>query len=89
MNSRRNTLKAFERANQVANTRRMSHVEYYIGAGLLPAEAKEALKTPLVQHGVHSNRLTLETAARYSLEQGLTMELVNLEDVFAASTLGR
>jgi 4,5-dihydroxyphthalate decarboxylase len=84
-----NILKAFERANEVANTQRMSHVEYYIRAGLLPAEAEEALKTPLVQHGVHSNRLTLETAARYSVEQRLTAELVKLEEVFAASTLER
>jgi len=84
-----NLLKAFEQANEVANARRMAHVAYYLDAGLLPAEAEEALQAPLLQHGVRSNRLTLETAARYSLEQGFTHEMARLEDVFAASTLER
>ncbi len=84
-----NLLKAFEKANDVANARRMAHTEYYLNAGLLPAEAEEGLKTPLVSHGVRSNRNTLETAAQYSFEQGLTPQPAKLEDLFAASTLDR
>ncbi|MBW1804134.1 MAG: hypothetical protein JRJ85_25795 [Deltaproteobacteria bacterium] len=84
-----NLLKAFERANDVADARRMAHTEYYLETGLLPAGAKQNLQVPLVRHGVRSNRLTLETAARFSLEQGLTPELARLDDVFAASTLER
>lgn len=47
----------------------------------------EALRTPLVQHGVKANRAVLETAARFSHEQGLTPRVIPLEEVFAPSTL--
>jgi 4,5-dihydroxyphthalate decarboxylase len=82
-----NLLKAFERANDIANRERMEHVEYHVAAGLLAREAAEALRTPLVRHGIRANRNTLETAARYSHEQGLTPRLVKLEEVFAASAM--
>jgi len=82
-----NLLKAFEKANDVANARRMVHVEYYLNAGLLPAETKQGLETSIVSHGVRLNRFTLETAAQYSFEQGLTPQPAKLEDLFAASTL--
>jgi 4,5-dihydroxyphthalate decarboxylase len=84
-----NVLKAFEKANEAANDRRMAHVEYYLDAGLLPPEAGPSLRKPLVMHGVRSNRNTLETAAGFSFEQGLTNRRVTLEEVFAASTLER
>ncbi|MFH1487543.1 MAG: ABC transporter substrate-binding protein, partial [Pseudomonadota bacterium] len=51
-----NLLKAFEKANEVANERRAAHTEYYLETGLLPAEAREALQVPLVRHGVRANR---------------------------------
>jgi 4,5-dihydroxyphthalate decarboxylase len=82
-----NLLKAFERANDIANRERMQHAEYHLAAGLLPREAADALRTPLVRHGVVANRKTLETAARYSHEQGLTPRVVKLDEVFAASTM--
>lgn len=84
-----NVLKAFEKANEVANDRRMAHVEYYLDAGVLASEAGPSLRKPLVVHGVRLNRNTLETAAGFSLEQGLTNRQVRLEEVFAASTLER
>jgi len=84
-----NLLKAFEKANEVAEARRMAHVEYYFEAGLLPAETEESLRRPLVRHGVRANRQTLETAARFSFEQGLTPRLVDLSELFAPSTLER
>jgi hypothetical protein len=45
------------------------------------------LRTPLVRHGVRANRKTLETAARYSCEQGLTPRQLQLEEVFARSAM--
>lgn len=39
------------------------------------------------RHGIKTNRTTLETAAQYSHEQGLTERLVRLEEVFAASSM--
>ncbi len=82
-----NLLKAFERANDVANRERAQHAEYHVATGLLPREAGAALREPVVRHGVRANRKTLEAAARYSHQQGLTPRVVALEEVFAASTL--
>lgn len=82
-----NLMKAFEAANRIADTERIEHVEYHIDAGLLPADAREALKTQVVQHGIVANRKTLETAAQMSVEQGLTPRLMTLEEVFAPQTM--
>jgi len=84
-----NILKAFNRANDLANRQRMEHVEYHIETGLLPAQAKEALATPIVSHGINANRHVLETIAQYSLEQGLTPRLMKLDELFAASVLAQ
>lgn len=82
-----NLYKAFERANEIADSERMLHVEYHRAAGVLAREASAALGTPLVRHGIAANRMVLETAARYSHEQGLTPRPLALEEVFAASTM--
>ena len=82
-----NVLKAFEKANKLAAAQRMEHVEYYIDAGLLPPSSRGVLASNLVQHGVAANRKTLETAAQYSYEQGLTPRLIGLDEVFAESTM--
>jgi hypothetical protein len=54
---------------------------------LLSREGAEGLRTPLVRHGIQANRNTLETAARYSHEQGLTPRVVRLDEVFARSVM--
>lgn len=82
-----NLLKAFERANEIANRERVQHAEYHVATGLLPREAAGALQTPVVRHGIRANRKTLEAAARYSHQQGLTPRVVALEEVFAASAM--
>jgi 4,5-dihydroxyphthalate decarboxylase len=82
-----NLYKAFERANAIANQQRMEHTDYYIETGRLPQEARKALTAPLVEYGIKANRLVLETAAQYSVEQGLTPRLFKLEEVFAPSTM--
>ena len=82
-----NLLKAFGRASDIADRERVEHAQYHLNAGLLPPEAAQSLRSPLVRHGVKANRLVLETAALYSHEQGLTPRRVNLEQLFAASTL--
>jgi 4,5-dihydroxyphthalate decarboxylase len=79
-----NVLKAFERANEIAERERLEHAQYHVATGLASAQA---LRTPLVRHGVQANRLVLETAAQYSQEQGLTPRRVRLEELFAPSTL--
>jgi 4,5-dihydroxyphthalate decarboxylase len=82
-----NLLKAFERANAVAERERSEQVAYHIATGLLPTDAKAAVATPLIRHGVKANRQVLETAARYSQEQGLTPRLVALGEVFPEAAL--
>jgi 4,5-dihydroxyphthalate decarboxylase len=81
-----NLYKAFERANEMADRARVEHAEYHRAAGVLARESADALREPLVRHGIAANRRVLETAARYSHEQGLTPRLLALEEVFAAST---
>jgi len=82
-----NLLKAFEAANEIANQQRIEQAEYHAVAGLIPPEAAKALKQPIIRHGIAANRHTLETAAAYSVEQGLTPRLMQLDEIFAASTM--
>jgi 4,5-dihydroxyphthalate decarboxylase len=79
-----NVLKAFDRANEIAERERLEQAHYHIATGLADAER---LRTPLVRHGVKANRRVLETAAQYSQEQGLTPRRVQLEELFAPSAL--
>jgi 4,5-dihydroxyphthalate decarboxylase len=82
-----NILKAFNQANDIANRERIAHADYYFETGLLPAEGRKAVRTPLITHGVKANRLVLETIAKYSLQQGLTPRLMTMEELFAPSML--
>jgi 4,5-dihydroxyphthalate decarboxylase len=82
-----NLIKAFNKANEIANRQRLEHVQYHVWAGLISQEAGKALREPILQHGIKANRKTLEATTVYSHEQGLTPRLMKLEDIFAASTL--
>ncbi len=82
-----NLMKAFQQAAEIADAERVEHAEAHIEAGLLPASARAALKQKVIRHGIAANRKVLETAAQYSLEQGLTPRLMRLDEVFAASTM--
>jgi 4,5-dihydroxyphthalate decarboxylase len=84
-----NILKAFNRANELAERQRAEHVEYHIEAGLIPAEAGKALQTPIISHGMIDNRLVLETIAQYSNEQGLTPRVLKLDELFAANMMAQ
>jgi 4,5-dihydroxyphthalate decarboxylase len=78
-----NLIKAFNRANDIANAQRVAHVEDHLAAGLLAGDAK----TPLIHHGVKSNRKVIETIAQYSLEQALTPRLIKVDELYAPSAL--
>jgi 4,5-dihydroxyphthalate decarboxylase len=84
-----NILKAFNRANDLANRQRMEHVEYHLETGLLPAQARKALATPILSHGIGANRHVLETIAQYSVEQGLTPRPMKLDELFGASVMAQ
>ena len=78
-----NLLKAFNRANEIANGQRREHVAYHLATGLLSGDAE----TPLLHHGVKANRKVIETIAQYSLEQDLTPRLVKIEELYAPNAL--
>ena len=79
--------RAFVRASELAEQARLEAVEYHVETGALPPASRAALATPLIRHGIQANRKVLETAARYSFEQGLTPRLMKLEELFAPSLI--
>jgi len=78
-----NLLKAFNRANDIANAQRLEHVDYHLATGLLSGDAK----TALLHHGVKANRKVIEAIAQYSLEQGLTQRPIKIEELYAPNAL--
>lgn len=82
-----NLIRAFNKANEIAERQRMEHVQYHIWSGALSPEAGKGLRASVLQHGIKANRKTLEMTAIYSHEQGLTPRVMKLDEFFAASTL--
>jgi 4,5-dihydroxyphthalate decarboxylase len=80
-------LKAFHQANDIADGERREHVAYHLETGLVPPGYRNPLATRIIRHGLGANRATLETAARYSNQQGLTPRVVTMEDLFAPNAL--
>ena len=83
-----NILKAFDAANAIAEAERQEQLAYHFEAGLVPAEYRAALGKPLISFGLRANREVLETAARYSNQQGLTPRVMTMEELFAPNALG-
>ncbi len=82
-----NILKAFNQANDIADGERREHVAYHIETGLVPPDYREPLATRIVKHGLKANRATLETAAKYSNQQGLTPRVMTMDELFAPNAL--
>ena len=82
-----NILKAFAKANEFAEAERREHVAYHLETGLVPANYRKPLATRLVNFGVKANRATLELAAKYSNQQGLTPRVMTMEELFAPNAL--
>lgn len=82
-----NLYQALVAAKQQAAARVRELADIHTGLGGLTPEARAVLNTDPLPYGVKSNRKALETAARYSHEQGLSPRLVPLEEVFAPATL--
>ena len=82
-----NILKAFNDANDIVDAERREHVAYHLETGLVPPEYRKPLATRIVKHGLKANRATLETAVRYSNQQGLTPRVMPMEELFAANAL--
>jgi 4,5-dihydroxyphthalate decarboxylase len=82
-----NIFNAFRLAKERVAARGRELVATHFELGLLGPEAKQALSVDPYPYGVKSNRKVLETVADYSFEQGLTPRRMQLEEIFAASTL--
>ena len=82
-----NLYKAFLAAKDGVAARARELAEPYFRLGLLPAEAHAGLDADPYPYGVQANRHVLETVTAYSHEQGLTPRRVQLDEVFAPSTL--
>jgi len=82
-----NIFNAFRRAKEQVATETLGLAATHLVLGLLPQDSAQALRTDLYPYGVKSNGKTLETLAAYSAEQGLTPRRIDLEEVFAPSTL--
>lgn len=82
-----NILKAFNAANDIAEAERREHVAYHLETGLVPPDCRKPLATRLVNYGLKANRATLELAAKYSNQQGLTQRIMKMEELFAANVL--
>jgi 4,5-dihydroxyphthalate decarboxylase len=82
-----NILSAFKEANDIAESERREHVAYHLETGLLPPDYRKAIAMPLITHGLKANRATLETAAKYSNQQGLTPRVMPMNELFAPNVL--
>jgi len=82
-----NIIKAFNQANDIADRERREHVAYHLETGLVPPDYRQALATRIIQHGLKANRAVLETAAKYSNQQGLTPRVMTMEELFAPNAL--
>ena len=83
-----NIVKAFQKACAIAERERQEQMHYHFETGLVPADYRAAVARPLITHGLRANREVLETAARYSNQQGLTPRVMKMEELFAPNALG-
>jgi len=82
-----NILKAFNAANDIVDAERREHVAYYLETGRVPPDYRKSLATRIITHGLKANRVTLELAAKYSNQQGLTQRVMRMDELFAANVL--
>jgi 4,5-dihydroxyphthalate decarboxylase len=82
-----NILKAFNIANDIVDAERREHVSYHLETGLVPSAYRKPLATRIITHGLKANRGTLEMAAKYSNQQGLTQRIMRMDELFAANVL--
>ena len=83
-----NLYSAFVAAKEEISRCGESYLQWYFDAGLLDGGVRRTLaeNDPLA-YGFRAARPVLATIARYVHEQGLSARPVELEEIFAASTL--
>jgi 4,5-dihydroxyphthalate decarboxylase len=82
-----NLYSAFAKAKNEVAQRGQTYLRNYFTTGLLGDDVKRALAIDPMAYGVRSARTVLETIAQFVHEQGLTQRRVELEEIFAPSTM--
>jgi 4,5-dihydroxyphthalate decarboxylase len=83
-----NLYEAFLAAKEQVIARAREQTETFFRLGWLPLEARRTVRTEdPFPYGVKTCRHVLETIAQYSHEQGLTPRVMDLEEIFAPSTM--
>ncbi|HEY1295995.1 MAG TPA: ABC transporter substrate-binding protein [Chloroflexota bacterium] len=82
-----NIFNAFRLAKERVAARMRDMVSTHVELGLLGPDARKALSFDPYPYGVKSNQKVLDTVADYSFEQGLTPRRMQLDEIFAPSTL--
>src|SRR5205823_2145775 len=78
---------AFRQAKDSVAARMRELVSTHVELGLLGPDVVSTLRVDPYPYGVQANLHVLETLAAYSCEQGLTPRVVQLDELFAPSTL--
>jgi 4,5-dihydroxyphthalate decarboxylase len=82
-----NLYKAFVTVKEQLAADRAADLEPWLTTGLLGDDTTAALKRDPLAYGIRAARPVLETISRYLHEQGLTDRRIQIEDIFAKSTL--
>jgi 4,5-dihydroxyphthalate decarboxylase len=82
-----NIFNAFRLAKEHVATEMRELTSTHFDLGLLGSEARKALAVDPYPYGVKSNQHVLETICDYSYEQGLTPRRMQLDEIFAPSTM--
>ena len=82
-----NLFNAFRQAKENVAARTRELLSTHLELGLLGPDARQALSVDPYPYGVRSNQKVLETVAQYSYEQGLTPRVMQMDEIFAPSTL--
>lgn len=79
--------KAMNQAAALADRERLEHMQHHLMIGAVPPSLRTAIRNPVIRYGLKANRRTLELACDYSHEQGLTPRRIEVESLFASTTL--
>jgi len=82
-----NIYHAFVQAQRHLQTQTDDMLHDHVATGLLSPEAAQKVRQDPKPYGVHASRAVLARLTRYVHEQGLTDRCVDIEELFAPSTL--
>ena len=82
-----NLFHAFVEAKKVVEHESAENMQSYIETGLVEVTARDGLSADPKAYGVRASREVLETISRYVHEQGLSNRRVEVDELFASSTL--